>query len=47
MTFDNIFLKDFNEEGEALLETYDDNNDNNNSNGGKGHDGSDGDAFDG
>jgi hypothetical protein len=47
MTFDNIFLKDFNDDGEALLETYDDNNDNNNSNGGKGHDGSDGDAFDG
>jgi hypothetical protein len=41
---DNIFLKDFNDDGEALSETDDDNNDDNNGNGGKGHDGSDGDA---
>ena len=44
---DNIFLKDFNDDGEALSKTDDDNNDDNNGNGCKSHDSSDKDASNG
>ena len=44
---DNIFSKDSNDDGRALLETDDNDNygnDDNNGNGGEGHDGNDGDS---
>jgi hypothetical protein len=44
---DNIFSKDFDDDGEALSEMDDDDNDDNHDNGSKGHEGSDGDASDG